>query len=91
VIGGQRVFASAFAALERLHETGVFMHNAFCCGQKNAPSHCEKRLQIACSSHLFRREQEPLACVSWNWHLARAVALPPVAVVSSGQSLHHSE
>jgi hypothetical protein len=33
------------------------------------------------------------ACLppGWNWHLSRQNNLPPVAVVSSGQSLHHSE
>ena len=45
------------------------------------------------SSHFFPVDRQETACLrpGWNWHLARQIVLPPVAVVSQGQSLRHSE
>jgi len=34
---------------------------------------------------------EPTYGSGWNWHLVIEVALQPVAVASSGQSLDHSQ
>ena len=45
------------------------------------------------SSHLFEVSAvtDRALQLRWNWHLDIEDALQPVAVVSQGQSLHHSE
>ena len=90
VIGGQRIFPSAFAALERLHETGMFFHNRSTGTGRQCPVSSGEEVSKRLFSFFPGGRKNRLRAPGWNWHLARRL-LPPVAVVSSGQSLHHSE
>jgi hypothetical protein len=62
-------------------------------GQKKPLLMARRGFNSTDSSHFCPVDGQETACLhpGWNWHLARQIALPPVAVVSSGQSLHHSE
>jgi hypothetical protein len=66
----------------------MFIHIFSILGEKKSPfSLREEETEALLIFSLWRKNG--LLPSGWNWHLARM--LPPVAVVSSGQSLHHSE
>src|SRR5258706_16418916 len=74
--GGQRIFPTALAALQGLHETIVLVHKLLILvcfkGIKNPFSREEKRENHARSSHLFPNHLGS----SWNWHLVTGGRAP---------------
>jgi hypothetical protein len=71
----------------------MFLHNLFSFGAKKCPFSLREEVSINRLFSSLPGGRQETACLrpGWNWHLARQIVLPPVAVVSSGQSLHHSE
>jgi hypothetical protein len=71
----------------------MFLHNIANFGAKKCPFSLREEDTIVILFSSLPGVGQETACLhpGWNWHLARQIVLPPVAVVSSGQSLHHSE
>src|SRR6185295_20003019 len=100
VRGGERILPPALAALERFHEASVLFHIVLSGGA--SPCRPAALLVEAIKNPFSSRREEvkrvlfssfpnPSSGSGWSWHLVVEVALQPVAVASSGQSLDHSE
>src|SRR6478672_6968710 len=70
MIGGERIFSAALAALQRPHETFVLFHKFKSLRtNKTASSHAEKRPKILRALLIFPRSYR-----GWNWHLVTSHA-----------------